>query len=684
MGLWDRLRGLVGAATEAPLRPDEVQAWYAQLSRDAKAEWSGRIRDDLAAMERRGRPSGEWRVAVGRLLFQCDGPSGPVPLHHVRVELWDHDPGALDDFLGAAVTGADGRFEIVYDPNDAGPGDRPDLELRAMDAQHGWDRDGRPLERWERVFTLRGPDDVEDPRFDFGDVRVPWWEYDPQSPVPRVHVPEHGAAPEAYGAGRSFAMLRAVDGVEVAKRKHLAQIALGHPPTIDEVQRDYPPSLTTTREAQAKGSTRDGRWFGDRVLNGFFSTALDHDWDAPGDPDAYRVFHPWNAYEHNPGRCFPSVDVRLRWRNGGLEPVRITLGVRAPGATAPFSPVTRIDVLPTDGARWTAALRAARVSATFDAELSNHLGQCHLNMEQYAIAARRNLRASPLRWLLFPHLREVAVINHAANDFLLGPNGFVTRAGGLSAQGIGERLGHVLGGFDWKGFAPRPPLGEAHRSARASKVFWDLLGTHVDAFLAEHRAGIADAWLEVRRMSDDLVAHSVPFFACSFLQRRAAAGDVSFVQPTERVDYARARTATSGVVRAVSPVTVHDAPGDGDWADLAQMCRYVLFFATFRHAWANNQQWDDGGEVRYTSLALREAPGAPLLPEEDDRMAPGPQEATEMLWISWLLSRTTYGTLVTNDEGDVHPRLVRLVREARAELEALGLDLDRVASRINI
>ncbi len=683
MGLWDKFRGLVTSEVAAPLGADEVTKWYEALSEGDRSKWSERIREARDETGR-ARPAGEIRCATGRLLFHADGPRGPIPLHHVRVELWDHDPGALDDFLGASVTDLEGRFSIDYDPRDAGIGDIPDLELRAMEARHTFDREGRAHDRYERVFTLRGPDNVEAAIHDFGDVRVPWWEYDPHGALPRLHVPEQGTPPEGYAPGRSLAMVQAVGAVETAKRKHLAQIALGLAPSIDAIQAGYPSSITTEQESREKGSTRGSEWFGDRMLNGFFSTVFDRDWDSPTTAGAFRVFHPWNAYEQDGDHCFPSVDIRLQLRDGALLPTRITLGMRERGATAPMSPITRVEVAPGDGARWTAALRVARVSATFEAELSNHLGQCHLNVEQYAVAARRNLRTSPLRWLLFPHLREVALINHAADDFLVGPRGYVTRAGGLSQRGLETRLLHAMGGFDWQGFRPQPPLCEGHSAAKASEVFWAMLGEHVDAFLTEHRATIATNWAEVRRMSDDLVAHAVPFYACAFVRKQIAANGAPFLQHTERPDYRLPRPVVDGVARAVSPVTERDAPEGDDWQRLAQMCCYVLFFATFRHAWANNLQWDDVGELRYASLGLRWTDAGPLADEGDDGLAPGPVEATEMLWISWLLSRASYGTLVTNEDSDVHPRLVSLVRSRRKELEALGMNVDRVASRINI
>lgn len=673
MRVWESLRAMVqgdAGDTGRALSADAVRDWYAALPPEARARWSERILE-----EREGRAATQTRTAVGRLLFLRDGASGPIPLHHMRVELWDRDPGGVGDYLGAARTDLEGRFEVHYDPRDAGLGDIPDLELRVLEPQHAWGADGTPVERYQRVFTQVGPDDVEVPRYDFGDLRVAHWEYDPASPIPRAWVPPQGAPPEGYASGRALAMFRAVDPVELAHRKHLAQVALRRPPTLDAVQADYPPSLTTLAERETPGVTREGRWLGERILNGFFSAVLDGDWDAPDDPRAFRLYHPWNAYEQDGEHNLPSLDLRLRLDDDGLVPTRITLGFRAPGETAPMGPTRAVTVTPDDGPRWRAALRFARVSLTYDAELSNHLGQCHLNVEQYSLAARRNLRESPVRWLLAPHLREVAAVNHAADDFLLGDRGYVTRAGALSPRGVAERLTHALGGFDWKGFAPQPPLCESHRAAKAAAVMWSVLGEHVEAFLAEHRDGITAAWPELRRMSDDLVAHAVPRFACSFVRRRVMRGDAGFFARDERPDYT--------TDRAVSPITTRDEPDDAGWANLAQCCRYVLFFATFRHAWANNLQWDDGGEVRYTNLALRWSEGDPLDAPEDDALPPV-DDATDMLWISWMLSKTSYGTLLSNEEGDVHPRLVRLVRARREELLALGFDVDRLGARINI
>jgi hypothetical protein len=228
--------------------------------------------------------------------------------------------------------------------------------------------------------------------------------------------------------------------------------------------------------------------------------------------------------------------------------------------------------------RWEAAKRIARVSATLDTELGNHLGQCHMNVEQNAIAAHRNLHNNPVRWL--------------------------------------------------------PPATPAGRGA------------------------------------DQPDGPRVPGKEAPWFER------------SERMDLDE--KAAEPPLPAVSAVPHSDVPESGALDALKQLCRYVIFFATFRHAWANNLEWEDAGEIRYACLGLRWGKGEGLPDEDDPDVAPPPDQATEMLWISWMLSKTSYGVLLANEEGDVHPRLVELLRARTAELAALGLDVQTVSSRINL
>ncbi|HWO19823.1 MAG TPA: lipoxygenase family protein [Kofleriaceae bacterium] len=671
-------------AEPAPLEPDELARWYASLDPEARRAVTRKLAPRVRALR---APVALPAIAVGRLVFAQDGSHGPIPLHHVKVELWDRDVSTPDDFLGEGFTDADGRFAVRYDPAAAGPGDLPDLELRFFEPHHTFGKDGQVVETWRHIGSERGPDDHGGLHYDFGTVRLPYWEYDPSTPLPRLLVTEEGTPPTGYAPGRSLAMLKAVLPIELVKRRHLLQHNLGASPGLIQIQDDYPESMTVRMEREAPGSSRSDAFFGERLLNGMFATILDRDPEEPGDPAAFRIYLPWNAYEQDGIHCLPDVDLRLRLVGDRVLPVRIILGLRAPGATAPGSPITRRSVTPADGADWEAAKHLARVSLTLDTELGNHLGQCHFNIEQYAIAVYRNLRRNPVRWLLGPHLREVVLINQSANEFLIGSQGYITRASALTQNGISTRLLHLMGSYDWRGFSPAAPVCDGHRYARAAQLFWRLLGEHVDAFFAEHGEAVAAEWREVHRFSDDLVAHAVPAFVCRWLRARVPGRGAPWFERSERMDL-DAKT-VQPAPPAVSPVTHSDAPRPGELDALKELCRYVIFFATFRHTWANNLQWEDAGEVRYACLGLRWGKDGGLVSGElvsgdDPDVAPPPDRATEMLWISWMLSKTSYGFILANEEGDMHPRLVGLLRARAADFDALGLDVKTVRSRINI
>lgn len=695
----------MGGVSDSPMNPDEVRDWFMSLDPTERAAWSVQIRGSMVKDVRRRRE--KRHVASGALRIQGARGEADHPAHNFHVELWDRDPFGQAQFLGRAVTDREGRYEIEYNPLDAGEGDAPDLELRVVEARHLWHIDGNAYDEYLAIHREVGPDDYLAESYQFHDISIPWWGYDSSTPIPRLATSRHGTTLDMFSRWRALAVARAIDPIELVNKKHLAMISMGLPPTLDAIQADYPDSGTLREERREPGVTRGGRWFGDRLLNGFYSSVVDRDWAPPAGVDparAFRVYYPWNSYAHDAVHALPDVDVRLQLEGDALTAKSVRLGFRTPGVTEKV-PASKLHWITVDDThpKWRAALRFARVSATYDAELTNHLARCHLNMEQYAIAARRNVRANPVRWLLFPHLREVASINREAGEYLLGANGYVVTAGGLSPDGVNERLVQAMGTFDWKGFAPQEPVSPQHRLAVASAIVWnDILGAHVDKFFEENEEEIRAHWYELHRMSVDLVEHSVPFFACGFVRDHVRSDGALFMQRSERngwdarlADETRAR----GRQRSVSHFapTEDFRPDSSDWDDVKAMCRYVIFFATFRHAWTNNLQWDDVGEIRYASLGLRWHPDAVesakqgrfdpwlcLADEGDDRISPDPRESTDLLYYSWFLSRSNYGSILTNEDHDIHPRLVSLVRQYQARLAELGFDATRMSARVNI
>jgi hypothetical protein len=195
----------------------------------------------------------------------------------------------------------------------------------------------------------------------------------------------------------------------------------------------------------------------------------------------------------------------------------------------------------------------------------------------------------------------------------------------------------------------------------------------------------------VRRFSDDLVTHSVPFFLCGYLRSCCQVDPVSGVkkpgdwfQPDERIDFSIPRAVVGGEEKAVQPVTNSDVCDDAGWQNMKQVCRYVIFHATFMHTWSNSRQYDDGGELTYNGLGLRYGDHGVLVPETDHSILPPPALATKQLWFAWLLSQTGYGYIMKNEEHDIHPKLVELLREQKDKFAALGIDINTLQSRTNI
>lgn len=622
------------------------------------------------------------RVATGRFLFEFRTPSGrDKPLHNMYVELWHRD--VIEVFLGCATTARDGTFEVWYDATDLGG--RVNLELRLFESQHSYTREG-DLQLVNRLaFTLPGARGVTDSAFAFGDLRVPYWEYDPADPMPRALIVEQGDPPQSYAPGRSMLMLKAVAPIEVIKQKHLMEYRLtGKGPSIDRIQRDYPESVTVRLERERPGYTRTDEYFGERMLNGMCASVFDRDESNPG---RFRIYHHWNSYEQDGVHALPNVDMRFEVRDERLYPVQITLHLREPGVTAPNAPTQRLTFTPDDGERWMQAKRIARVSAAMVAELDNHLTTTHLNTEQYAIAAYRNLRKNPLRFLLFPHLKEVVLINHSGNDFLMGERGYFTTASALTLESVKLRIRQVMGTLDWKNWRPIQPICETHSYAKAANLFWDALSEYVDDFFEQYAEEIAEHWYEVHMFSRDLVEHSPPDFLCRFLTGAVAGRPAEarrWFTTDERMDVDIPRYVVNGVPRAVQPVTQSDVPASSDIENMKQVCRYTIYHATFKHTWANARQYVDGGEILYNCLGLRYGENGLFVPESDHSVAPPPDRASQLLWISYMLSRSVYGHIMRNEDHDINPAFLETLEERRAEFAAVGLDIDTIQSRTNI
>lgn len=607
------------------------------------------------------------------------------PLHYIKVELWDGDFGHHHE-LGEGVTDASGFFKIGYNPRAQVGKDSISAQLRIYDQEHRYRKDGSLVLVDKLVYIVDGRDHINQRQCDLGQLAVPFWVYDPKKPVPRIQVVAHTSPPQSFSVARSVVLLKNLAGVEVQNQLHHAEHALNvNLPTIEHIQDSYPVNLTRQIEAQRPGYTRSDEYFGERILNGMSASVLDKD---PKDSSRYWLHHHWASYEQDEVFAMPNVDIWLKIRDGKIMPVEISIQFRQHGPSSPGAPLEPPKrYTPDDGDQWMQAKRVARVSAALHTELDAHLVETHLNVEQYAIAIYRNLRRSPLRFLMAPHIKEVILINRDAEARLLHESGYFARATALTNKSIDARIKQTMGTLDWKNWRPRQILCEQHNYAKAAHLFWNCLSGYVDCFFEKHLDEIKENWFEVARFSDDLVRHSVPLFVCPFLQKQLnhQTGRLGeWFEQNERMDLNVSRDVHDGVKRAVSSVTQSEVCDNESLENMKQLCRYVIFHATFKHSWANSKQYDDGGELRYSGIGLRHGKQGVLSPEDDSSILPPPDVATDQLWFAWMLSMSGYGFITKNEEHDIHPELISRLMEKREAFKELGVDINTIQSRINI
>lgn len=607
-------------------------------------------------------PKPEAYRAVGRLVFAAEpGAAGGRPLHHVQIELWARKL-VFEGRVGGGVTGADGRFDIPLD----GHSDDVKFSLRVFDSDRRYDDDGSPRDVPREVHRATVDLEATGGVFEIGDVAVPFWPYRDDWPVARAGD-MNGRAPQEYSEGQKRALdhskLFAFGPLYV---KHVLLDPLrSDARDLKEIQADYPPNLTMSQPE----ASRTDAWIGDRVLNGHNLAQLGRD---AHDPKLYRIKYAWGDVAPDGKHDLCDVDSSFQLDGGALLPVRITLALRTPER---WDPPQVLTFRPGDP-QWAAAKRVFRVHYLLHGEVYAHLTRAHFLVEQYVIAAFRNLRLSPIRSLLAPHLQEVTLTNREGDDVAWGPSAILAWGTALQSDGLVKRIVEDLAGLDWTGWRPRRPLCDAHVYARAAGLCWDVLTEYVDHFFAENAADIERHWVEVRRFSDDLVAHSPAY------RPPAQDADIDRDDPSELDDPAVPRATVGGAVRAVRPITATDGPpGAADLANLKQVCRYVIFHATFYHSWVHDRQYADGGEIAYATPSLR---NGSLGAEDDVDIAPTPKEASFGLLTLAVGTATRHGFILNNEDRDQPPALVHLLKRHQAQFEAVGFDVSQIRSRINI
>lgn len=622
------------------------------------------------------KPLEQLHKATGKLVF---GDTNK-PLHSIELELWDRDIGTPGDYLGTGITDYNGQFTIYYDPAKAGFLDAPDLELRLLENRISFDRDNQQVSTYRIAYIIKGQDNVKEKAYDFGTCTVPYWLYKPDSHFARLFFSELEGTPDDYSVGRTLQGYDAASGLVPIKAKHVITNTL-HPdrPTLPEIQAAYPPNLTIKLDQKNPGYSRSDEYFVSRVLNGMNPCLMKRN---KHNPNLFKTAFNWDNYEKNDDHDLNNVEAFFELKGGKLVPTAITVQSRYPDSYLPHSrlkdPVT---YTPKDEEKWLQAKRIFRTNSFFAAEMIEHYIKAHLQMEQYTIAAFRNLRKNPVRLILSPHVKSLVNINQRADEVLVSPTiGLVTTNGPLVPASVVQICKESMATYDWKGWKPRQPICESHTFAKITNLYWQVLTEYIDAFFEDYQEEIVKEWGEIHRLSDDIIEHSVayqPSQPCG----SSLDNDYDWYDYNELDKPDIPRTTVNGQVKATRPITNSDKPSAEDIQNLKEFCRYVVFFITLWHSWVNDSQADEGGEIFYNSLALR---NGSFGNENDPSIAPNILESTNLIYMVNVLTAIKYGYILKNEDDDIPEKFRTTLASYKQKFADLGYDVGNIRALINV
>jgi hypothetical protein len=622
------------------------------------------------------KPLEQLHKATGKLVF---GDTNK-PLHSIELELWDRDIGTPGDYLGTGITDYNGQFTIYYDPAKAGFLDAPDLELRLLENRISFDRDNQQVSTYRIAYIIKGQDNVKEKAYDFGTCTVPYWLYKPDSHFARLFFSELEGTPDDYSVGRTLQGYDAASGLVPIKAKHVITNTL-HPdqPTLPEIQAAYPPNLTIKLDQKNPGYSRSDEYFVARVLNGMNPCLMKRN---KNNPNLFKTAFNWDNYEKDDDHDLNNVEAFFELKGGKLVPTAITVQSRYPDSYLPHSrlkdPVT---YTPKDEEKWSQAKRIFRTNSFFAAEMIEHYIKAHLQMEQYTIAVFRNLRKNPVRLILSPHVKSLVNINQRADEVLVSPTiGLVTTNGPLIPASVVQICKESMATYDWKGWKPRQPICESHTFAKITNLYWQVLTEYIDAFFEDYQEEIVKEWGEIHRLSDDIIEHSVayqPSQPCG----SSLDNDYDWYDYNELDKPDIPRTTVNGKVKATRPITNSDQPSAEDIQNLKEFCRYVVFFITLWHSWVNDSQADEGGEIFYNSLALR---NGSFGNENDPSIAPNILESTNLIYMVNVLTAIKYGYILKNEDDDIPEKFRTTLASYKQKFADLGYDVGNIRALINV
>jgi|GEM_PF-1830218 len=503
--------------------------------------------------------------------------------------------------------------------------------------------------------------------------RLPRWDFELGALVPRVRKLD-GNTPQPHPKIRKNAFY--APNLMGFLFMHKLNRALGKFGLLNakQMQRLHPENRTIQMERNETGSSRCDEAFGDRILNGFYPVPL---YQNNGDAELFTAKFCWDAERFDGKLGLTNSLVQLRRHGEQLIPEQIHIQFREEGDLGPTPRLEPDEIVtPYDGSRWELAKQLVQHSLCLEGQALGHFVECHINMEQYAVAAHRRLYNHPLSSLLLPHLKGVVEINSAGSGVIFGESGILCVNSALTAESSASLFARHLGGLHWAGWAPRPRICVTDRYGGISNLYWTIIREHVSSFIDANRDEIDKKWSDVYAFSQDLVLYSVPHdkHTHSNGSQRIGASKVSpFVE-------------IHGVTKAVPPVTLRvHSPSDEDWQNLIQVCSYILFHSTLFHTWTNDTMHESLGELAYMNFGIEEQRLREVWRKgESTTLLPPPVPAAYQLFLVNFLVKLRCGFVMANEFRDIPMNFIRNLEKHRLQFAELGMNIDNIRSCINI
>jgi arachidonate 15-lipoxygenase len=329
---------------------------------------------------------------------------------------------------------------------------------------------------------------------------------------------------------------------------------------------------------------------------------------------------------------------------GGLAPVAIQVGGHAGKAETLVGPA--------DGERWMLARTVVQAMDESHQGVLTHVGWCHMVIQRFLLAARRQLAPwHPLMRLLEPHFENTLAVNQVARESVLNPGGTQDR---LLAPVIEDQLGLLRRSLDEIDVASLDPTVELAR-----RGVDDAEGLPVYPF--------RDDSLPLWRATRAFVAEYVALHYASDADVAADAELAAFVAEIGAADGGRLPRMMAGVRVATVP-------------DVVDLAARIVFRATSYHAAINQSSYDwvsFAPNMPCSAFAPFPAPGAAIGADAFVEMLPSVSLSWEVITATYNVAEIGTNRLGEYAEGHFgDPRVAPLVARFREALRAIEAETE--------